>query len=62
MTWDTAQQIIRIMLQVIGGALISAGYLHSSDLQGFIGAGLSLFGVVWWAIWERKRPESKGGP
>lgn len=60
MTWDTVQQLLRIILQVIAGSLISAGYLRAEDAQVMVGALVSLGGIAWWALWERKRPSSGG--
>lgn len=58
MTWDTLQQFLRIVLQLVAGNLIAAGYLHADDAQAFIGGALSISGFAWWAIWERKRPDT----
>jgi len=56
MSWDTVQQLLRIVLQIVAGSLITAGYIRAEDAQTLIGAVLSLGGIAWWAFWDRKRP------
>ena len=55
MTWDTAQQFVRIGLQLVAGALVSKGILTEEMAATATGALLSLAGVAWWALWNRKR-------
>lgn len=55
MTWDTAQQFVRIGLQLGAGALVSKGILTEEMAETATGALLSLAGVAWWALWNRKR-------
>lgn len=55
MNWDTAQQLFRILLQAGAGALVSKGILTEEMAATATGAVLSLAGVVWWAVWNRKR-------
>lgn len=55
MNWDNAQQFVRIGLQVAAGALVQRGWLTEDMAATASGAILSLSGVVWWAVWNRKR-------
>lgn len=55
MNWDTAQQLFRILLQAGAGALVSKGVLSEEMATTAVGALISLGGVAWWAIWNRKR-------
>lgn len=55
MNWDTVQQLLRILLQVAAGMLVSKGIITSEMGVTAIGALLSLGNVVWWAVWQRKR-------
>lgn len=55
MNWDTAQQFFRIALQAAAGALVSKGILTEEMATTTVGALLSLGGVVWWLVWNRKR-------
>jgi hypothetical protein len=55
MNWDSAQQLLRILLQIGAGALVSKGILTEEMAATATGAVLSLAGVVWWAYWNRKR-------
>lgn len=55
MNWDTAQQFVRIGLQFVTGALVAKGILTEEMATTATGAALSLAGVAWWAIWNRKR-------
>lgn len=54
-TWDTAQQFVRIGLQLASGALVQRGWLNEEMATTATGAVLSLAGVAWWAVWNRKR-------
>lgn len=55
MNWDTAQQFVRIGLQVAAGALVQRGLLTEEMAATASGAALSLAGVIWWFVWNRKR-------
>lgn len=55
MTWDTAQQFLRITLQFAGGMLVSKGVLTEEMAATAVGALISLGGVAWWAFWNKKR-------
>lgn len=58
MTWDTVQQFLRIALQVLAGFLVQRGLLTEEMAVTASGALLSLAGVLWWAYWNRKRPDA----
>jgi hypothetical protein len=53
MSWDTLQQLIRILLQFGGGFLVNSGFITDDMLTTGIGAVLSLGGILWWAFWEK---------
>lgn len=55
MNWDTAQQFVRILLQFGAGLLVSNGFITADMQTGLVGALMSLAGIVWWAVWDRKR-------
>lgn len=55
MNWDTAQQFFRILLQAAAGALVSKGILTEEIATTAVGGLLSLGGVAWWLVWNRKR-------
>jgi hypothetical protein len=55
MTWDTVQQFVRIVIQFAAGWLASRGIIEASMVETIVGAALSLGGVAWWALWQRKR-------
>jgi hypothetical protein len=55
MNWDTVQQLLRIILQVVAGMLVSKGIITAEMGVTATGAILSLGGVAWWAFWQRKR-------
>jgi hypothetical protein len=57
MTWDTVQQVLRIVLNAAGAFLIGKGYLTEEMSVTLIGGVLSIGSVLWWALWEKKRPE-----
>jgi hypothetical protein len=43
---------VRHMLTTFGGMLVAQGVMHSSDVNGFVGAGMVLAGVAW-AWWQK---------
>lgn len=53
LTWDSVQQLIRIVMQIIAGALISKGVMTDAIATQLTGAVMSLAGVVWWFIWDK---------
>jgi hypothetical protein len=55
MNWDTVQQFVRIVMQVVAGMLVSRGYITSEMGVTLVGAVLSLGGIAWWAFWDRSR-------
>lgn len=56
MNWDTIQQFIRIIMQVLAGMLVSRGYITADMGVTLTGAVLSLAGIGWWVFWQRRRP------
>ncbi len=54
MDWNIIQQFIRILLQFGAGLLVSRGIINADMAASGIGAILSLGGIAWWAIWNRK--------
>lgn len=55
MTWDTVQQLVRIVMQVAAGYLIGRGLLSEEMATTLTGGVLSLANVAWWLLWERRR-------
>jgi len=55
MNWDTVQQFIRIIMQVLAGMLVSRGYITAEMGVTLSGAVLSLAGIAWWVFWDKKR-------
>lgn len=55
MNWDTVQQFIRILMQVVAGMLVSKGYISQEMGVTLTGAIVSLSGIAWWALWDRLR-------
>lgn len=53
--WDTIQQLVRILMQVLAGALVSKGIITEEMGVTLTGAIVSLGSVAWWAIWQRHR-------
>lgn len=56
MNWDTVQQILRIILQIAAGSLITSGVIRAEDAPMFIGGLTSVAAFAWWWFWDRKRP------
>ena len=55
MTWDSIQQVFRIVLNAGGAALVSKGYLTEDMSTALIGGLLSIGSVAWWFVWDRGR-------
>jgi hypothetical protein len=55
MNWDTIQQLVRIIAQVVAGMLVSKGLLTEELGVTLTGAVVSLGSVLWWALWQRNR-------
>ncbi len=62
MNWDTVQQLVRIILQVVAGWLLSQGWITAEMQTTLVGAMVSVFGIAWWALWERNRPAAPPAP
>jgi hypothetical protein len=58
MTWDSIQQFVRILLQLVAGALVQRGYITAEMGVTLTGAVLSIGGIAWWALWQRGRPDT----
>lgn len=61
MSWDTVQQLVRILLQLAAGWLLNQGIITEDHVTTIVGAGVSLGGVIWWILWDRNRPPSPSG-
>lgn len=61
MTWDTVQQLVRILMQLVAGFLVQRGFITEDMAVTFVGAVVSLGGIAWWALWQRSRPETPVG-
>jgi hypothetical protein len=55
MTWDTVQQVLRIVLNALGGILIGKGYLSEEMSVTLVGGILSIGSVLWWMFWDKNR-------
>lgn len=56
MNWDTIQQFIRILMQIAAGFLVQRGLITEEMGVTLTGAIVSLGGIAWWILWDRKRP------
>lgn len=57
--WDSIQQVVRIVMQVLAGFLVGQGVITESMTETVIGAGVSVAALVWWIFWERHREGAK---
>ncbi len=55
MNWDTIQQFIRIVMQVLAGMLVSRGLITEEMGITLTGAIVSLGSIAWWVFWQRGR-------
>jgi hypothetical protein len=58
MTWDTVQQLVRILLQLLAGYLVGQGWITADMGTTLVGSAVSLGGILWWALWQRGRPDT----
>jgi hypothetical protein len=56
MNWDTIQQLVRILMQLVAGFLVQRGLITEDMVTGLVGAVVSLAGIGWWMFWDRTRP------
>ncbi|WP_350297353.1 Pam3-gp28 family putative phage holin [Agrobacterium arsenijevicii] len=54
MDWNTAQQLLRILLQFGSGVLISKGVLTEEMAVTLTGGVISVASVIWWIAWNKK--------
>lgn len=55
MTWDSIQQVVRIVLYALGGWLLGDAVTQGEAFQAAVGGVLSIGAFVWWWFWERNR-------
>ena len=55
MNWDTIQQLVRIIMQVVSGFLVGKGYMDADMGIALTGGVISLANVAWWVLWQRHR-------
>lgn len=56
-TWDSVQQLVRIVAQFIGGYLVSQGLITEGMVSEFVGGILSLGAIAWWVFWNGSRKD-----
>lgn len=56
MTWDTVQQLVRIVMQLVAGFLVQRGFITEDMSVTLVGAVVSLGGIAWWALWNNNQP------
>ncbi|MBW9076959.1 hypothetical protein JNB84_03260 [Rhizobium pusense] len=54
MDWNTVQQLLRILLQLGSGVLISKGVLTEEMAVTLTGGLISVASVIWWVVWSKK--------
>jgi len=50
MTIDLFVPILRQFLQVVGGILMAKGYFDSATVDAFVGLGVNVLVLGWWAF------------
>lgn len=55
MTWDTAQQYVRIAIYAAAGALANRGYISGEVADWLAGAAFGGAALLWTWAWNRKR-------
>jgi hypothetical protein len=62
MSWDTIQQLVRIVMQIGAGFLVNQGLITEDMSTTLVGSLVSIAGIAWWALWERTRPADTPAP
>lgn len=57
MTWESVQQVLRIILYSGGSYIFGQGFADGDQYQQFIGGILAVGSFAWWLFWEYKRPK-----
>lgn len=55
MTWDVAQQYVRIALYAAAGALVQRGYITAEWGDWAAGSALAAANLLWTHYWNKKR-------
>ena len=56
MTWDTVQQVFRIVLNAGGAYLVGKGVFTEAMSVTLVGGLMSVASVMWWVFWDKNRP------
>lgn len=56
MTWDSIQQILRIVLNAGGAALLGNSVAQGELYQAAVGGALSIGAFVWWMVYQSSKP------
>ena len=52
MSFEIIGGLVRHVLTVAGGALVTTGYIATSEVEGIVGALMVLIGTVW-SVWKK---------
>lgn len=55
MTWESIQQVLRIVLYAVGGYFLGEGVTQGEMFTQAVGGVLAVGSFIWWAVWERNR-------
>jgi hypothetical protein len=58
MTWDSVQQVLRIILNAGGAYLVGKGVVTEEMSVTLVGGLLSVGSVMWWIFWDKNRAAS----
>lgn len=53
--WDKIQQLIRIVLYMVGGGFLGVGATEADTFTMGVGAVINAASFLWWLYWEVKR-------
>lgn len=60
MIWKIVAGIVRHVLTVLGGSLVTQGWLQDEQLTAGVGALLTLLGIAW-SVWQKSRTRTVPG-
>lgn len=60
--WETIQQFVRIAIFGLAGWLFGEDWADNEMVSQGVAGAVALVNLIWWAVWETKRPSSAADP
>ena len=56
MTWDSIQQIIRIIAYAVGGYFLGDAVTNGEMFQAAVSGVIAVGAFIWWLVYQRAKP------